>query len=857
MSGHEDMDDIRSSSPGDDEGDSQYETEGNSSSAPPPLPTSSQPARPIIEATERLQRSEKFDFVLAGTGYDTGNELKQNPEPGFLQNYDDDGHHTGDIFARYYDLDTSDDYDTAQVPAATLLSETSTRELLRKLINNNDRYSGRVHAIELEDGTNENEAEVLKDIIFPPGQAISDPDEGNPPLNSFGLSFTGVRRQKNAEEIKKNNKIHGYSRLSFRFPYISLQLREAVNSSNESPNAKSLSGFINEKFGVNTTKAKLTNEFSVERARFTIFNDDIILVARTGKSSRKGAGADLICPHQKRLWGFHYLMTMIGSTLGFHDRAMLSILRDKVAKHELKALLDPEEDAAETTNDKKEEQQKYIKDQKNDTLQLKYLEIVVDMQVNLLRNLRTFLQSANPNLTREEWTNNAHSLNLRKIPVVSDVGGSETMAPVLAIVDKLVEERMEVKDALEGLRRRIMKLERVTEKSKSDKILQMQQSVFNDLLQSKDEQRLASKVIADEISFQGKQISIFTVINAIFLPLNFFTAYFSAEGNTRNGWVGDRLDRFWMITTPISTLVLLVALYYMFKGWYSWREIKRLILDIFRRPLKFRGLIKRTDLNEHAKLLASSRKFHIKVVLVPEVSSNSDPALSPSPIPSHSGSVQDSQSKAKGSYYLTVPREVLHGTRNRPELKVTQNSGEKGVFSLMKTFDGHFRLFIGQQDRYGFMYEAICSLDKAKKTKTIVWKCMRKAIEQEPYLFHGEFRRRGDPTNPERDELVFKWMHKGKPQTPDPASNQGTRRVSKATITYDNAQILEDDPKKLPWDTPIEELENCDFYYNKDGKDLPDIMLKSPFGEKPQVGQRCQLIIEDYSDPEPLAYEEV
>ena len=101
---------------------------------------------------------------------------------------------------------------------------------------------------------------------------------------------------------------------------------------------------------------------------------------------------------------------------------------------------------------------RHMKKQRNDTLQLKYLEIVVDMQVNLLRNLRSFLQSANSNLTQEVRENTGFMLNLRKIPVLTQDGTAEELIPVLAVVENLVEERMEVKGALEGLRHRIMKV---------------------------------------------------------------------------------------------------------------------------------------------------------------------------------------------------------------------------------------------------------------------------------------------------------------------------------------------------------------------------------------------------------------
>ncbi|KAI5795415.1 hypothetical protein DFH27DRAFT_121034 [Peziza echinospora] len=580
--------------------------------------------RQVPNGTEIMERREVFDFVASGSGYDN---LPGPREPRFLESYNYQVDSGQDLFARYYEFRPRED-DLWRVPVATLVDVEETANKLMDLVTGEvlqrltqvgepvtataDRYSKSVHAIELEKGTIPNEEAVLERLFNNYTPASPLPGDGNAEKNDFGTFFRGHRQkqdvgkqelqelqEKQKKEKRKRKSSAGFkqtveslpvesvpvSRLSFRVPYIT------INSSESGPvggsGTKQLSAFISDEFGENLDLGNddITTDFTIERARFTVFNDDIILVARTGPASIAPNGADLICPHQIRAWGYHYFVTMIASTLEFHDRAMLGMLRKEVTKHELKFNAGPET-LSETD----------VKARKRDSLQLAHLMIVVDMQINLLRNLLSFLRSANPDLKSPDFMNSSSILNLRLIPVLTD--GSEPMSRVLAVLDNLIEARIEVKCSLEALLSRIMKLDKISRETqivtvlveiragiasantaqaaayqnnltqlqsvkntlveanqirdtsktaivqainstsevqtqKKEAIISAivdgsnfqqtkQKRVFDGLLESNEQQRISSKALAEEFSFQGKQISAFTFINIIFLPLNFF-----------------------------------------------------------------------------------------------------------------------------------------------------------------------------------------------------------------------------------------------------------------------------------------------------------------------------------------------
>jgi hypothetical protein len=120
------------------------------------------------------------------------------------------------------------------------------------------------------------------------------------------------------------------------------------------------------------------------------------------------------------------------------------------------------------------------------------------------------------------------------------------------------------------------------------------------------DQKAETKAITDELSFQGRTLSVFTVVTSFFLPLNFFAQvgtpiprpphlilmkflpqYFQSSNISdkkdksawRRGWVNGSLPRFWAIAAPLTALIVGLAGFYIMKSRYDFRQLGRFLCD--------------------------------------------------------------------------------------------------------------------------------------------------------------------------------------------------------------------------------------------------------------------------------------
>ncbi|KAF8535204.1 hypothetical protein BDD12DRAFT_353684 [Trichophaea hybrida] len=524
--------------------------------------------------------------------------------------------------------------------------------------------SAKIHSL-VQDTLADNQFEIFSD----PREEISRQHRRQ---FSFGI-FLAAEFRKTGSEV---------SALLVHLPFLGLGAERPNSQDDESWNlfqylkSKNLIGGNGNDLGL--------SQVSVHQALFTSFNEDFIIMARS-----KGVGniTRNIFPQQDRVGAFHLLVNMIAETLRFDDRKILKKLGSKAAAYDFEDTIDQESSSDDSAV-------------KKDLILIKAVKLVTENQIETLRDLKDLFQRAGPDHITPSVYSSKYNANMMSIPVISGnvQRTDEQLHYVVSSLGKTIEER-------QGFNKELSSFIKKIEKSRDGRSTDSLKSTLDAKL---SEQRDQTKALQDEIASQGKTISIFTVLNVVFLPLSFFTQYFSSTNNQkRNGVIDDSLGLFWAVTGPITGVIVFVAFVYFSKSKYNWRQYIRFMQDwLFRKGDRRPHLIQsKSDILDQRLYLKRLPKYKIK-------------AVSNSP---------------ESNMYLKKP----DFSKNDPMLTFTDSSTDIFCFDQENGW-----LLYPIVDRYNYMYRAHAKhiFPHSTPKMKVSWKRSPTVTEEAPYRFMGRFK---------------------------------------------------------------------------------------------------------------------
>ncbi|KAI5788495.1 hypothetical protein EDC01DRAFT_660339 [Geopyxis carbonaria] len=458
----------------------------------------------------------------------------------------------------------------------------------------------------------------------------------------------------------------------------------------------------------NYLKCKQLNGAVVRKSKLStawrlslVINEDIIFFVRPCQKSTQNR---LISPGQLRTGAFHLLIHSIIDDIRENERQVLGMIQTMVNKHEFNMS---------------------TKTPASDVGLLKAVSLVLDDQITTLKELKNVFSHATDKA--DPTSMRKYTEDMLKIPVISgeSENTSEQIFYVLASLERVIENREEVG-------RKIMQsMEKIGKKIDVKSSEELQSTMQEQL----DAQKVQGQALQDEITFQAKAISLFTVLNAIFLPLGFFSQYFTGS-DQRNGVIlKESIGRFWAVTGSITGLIALSSFCWLFSN-YQPRQILRCVCDLF--TINSEG--RRPHHILPASLALEQEYYRRKLPKYFVVAQPID----------EQGNLF--QGPALGDMFLTCQKDPVKDFG----VSLKFDSSSTNVFLFDKT---NGWLFHPEVDRYKYMYhpKVECVFPHNEEEMPVEWGRSSKLFEEEPYRFLGRFK---VDSNGDQMSLVWEFSQK-------------------------------------------------------------------------------------------------
>ncbi|KAF8247336.1 hypothetical protein K440DRAFT_305690 [Wilcoxina mikolae CBS 423.85] len=115
----------------------------------------------------------------------------------------------------------------------------------------------------------------------------------------------------------------------------------------------------------------------------------------------------------------------------------------------------------------------------------------------------------------EDEDENLFNTDVIEIPVISALSKKEVRR-VHAMIDRVISQRKRMMEKMSDIIGSLKDMCKSTEQARGV----MQQKAIKETVQ---EQLRNAEILGDEITYQGKTLSMFTAVNVLFLPLGFFS----------------------------------------------------------------------------------------------------------------------------------------------------------------------------------------------------------------------------------------------------------------------------------------------------------------------------------------------
>ncbi|KAI5788996.1 hypothetical protein EDC01DRAFT_728827 [Geopyxis carbonaria] len=513
---------------------------------------------------------------------------------------------------------------------------------------------------------------------------------GEKPSYKPGIWFRG-RLESMPEAV---DPVPAMSALFIRLPFLGRKLAD-IHVDTESYSLSEDDGL----FLKNSKSSNMEPEYRVHQAIFLAINEEIILTARS-KELRTADKNLITFPGQDRGGIFHVLVSMILDTISAEDLFLLEALDKIVSELELMTL-------------RNDQDEKFKPGRHYDFV--RSIRTFTQRQVSILKDMRGIFSRSVYVRDPTDIVSNTYTTNTLHTPVVSGKmqGVNEQIGYANATLLKIINGRYEITEkcnkAIEEMRR-------------SNNTLEKQTTALKGAI---SEQTAQAEQLTEEIAWQGKTLSAFTIVNVIFLPLGFFSQYFTGDKSDRNGKI-DTVKKFWLVAGVITFSIALVATFFVFQSQYEGRKVRRCIYDMF----TGRGLqwpLRKPDAYSQHSYIKRLKRYRIEAVPC-----NNDPHI------------------ALKTLYLKKPDDLSLRNNKPIKLEMTENIDDAGWFPIDSN---HGWLFKGQPDLYDCTYHVHGPRAPPRPdpgfSEPLEWRRSRMITEETPYRFRGRFHKK-------KESLVWK-----------------------------------------------------------------------------------------------------
>ncbi|CCX15013.1 Protein of unknown function [Pyronema omphalodes CBS 100304] len=477
-----------------------------------------------------------------------------------------------------------------------------------------------------------------------------------------------------------------------RLPYLS----------NHGPNANGPFTTNLSKYMSHQTKNSVEGEDHVwvHQVWFAIFQDYAILTAKSFRDANQNKSyRPVLAPDQPRHSALHALIHVISHMIRSSGQEMIDRFEEVEFYHNTQSLIPIKE------HDQFRFWQKKLA---LDLAVLVAVRQVTNHQIKVLSNLRDIIERSRISHWRPSQDESGYNLELIDIPVISTINSTRINC-TLQMISTVEGEISNFQNRISQMAKVLQKFNgQVTEREELQKTIQTS---------AKEQIRQAEK-IADEISFQGRNISFVTLLTVLFLPLGFFAQFFSRLEALKE--FSQSQAKFWMVAGPVTGVIMIVASYYLMVSRYESRKMLLYISNWFHWryadwPLKI------SDASAQEKFLNGLPKYKIRM---------------------------ESETSPEDLEYLLEPNEST-------KLKIDSQPVKFGPCeNIQNNSPGTFRfdkkngfIFLDFIDKHDYMYYVeITSTYWGPQVsdRDVVWRKIRQPYEKTPLGFKGKFHKSGN-----------------------------------------------------------------------------------------------------------------